>query len=266
MLSSFVDQIDKSGTAVPSISTLAKEEALVVAARDGNEQAFEILVERYRYGMVVVALRLTRVREDAEDVTQQSFQKAFVHLHTFEGKSSFATWLTRITVNEALMLLCRVRRHREVSIDEDTLDSQRAASPLEIPDSNPNPEAMYLQREEARILSAAMGKLGPGHRKAIELRDLGELSNEETARRMGLSISASKSTVSRGRRKLREAIKGYVRSPRMPRGNCPRSHARPARSPYPYSAWLGRREGGPYGDGSVDRRIGDPCASLLHRP
>jgi RNA polymerase sigma-70 factor (ECF subfamily) len=266
MLSSFVDGADKSGTSIPSFSPPAGDETLVLAAKNGNEQAFEILVERHRRKVFVVALHFTRVREDAEDIAQQSFQKAFVHLRRFEGKSSFLTWLTRITVNEALMLLRRARRHREVSIDEDTLDSHGAASPLEIPDSNPNPEAMYLQREEARILSAAMGKLGPGHRKAIELRDLGELSNEETARRMGLSISASKSTVSRGRRKLREAIKGYVRSPRMPRGNCPRSHARPARSPYPYSAWLGRREGGPYGDGSVDRRIGDPCASLLHRP
>jgi len=253
MLSSFVDQIDKSGTAVPSISTLAKEEALVVAARDGNEQAFEILVERYRYRMVGVALRLTRVKEDAEDVTQQSFQKAFIHLHRFEGKSSFSTWLTRITVNEALLLLRRGRRHREMSIDEGTLDSHGAATPLEIPDSNPNPETGYLQREEARILSAAVGKLRPGLRKAIELRDLGELSTEETARRMGLSISATKSTVSRGRRKLREALKRYVRSPRMPRGNCRRSHARLAGSPHPYSMWLGRREGGPHGDDSVDR-------------
>jgi hypothetical protein len=68
MLSSFVDEIDKSGAAVPSFSTLAKEEALVVAAGNGNEQAFEILVERYRHRMVAVALRLTRVQEDAEYV------------------------------------------------------------------------------------------------------------------------------------------------------------------------------------------------------
>src|SRR5580704_17666285 len=189
MLSSFVDEVDKSGTAVPSFSASEGEEALVIAAKNGNDHAFETLVERYRRRMLTVALRLTRVYEDAEDITQQSFQKAFVHLHTFEGKSSFSTWLTRITVNEALMLLCRGRRHREVSIDEDTLDSQRAASPLEIPDSNPNPETSCLQREEARILSAAMGKLRPGLRKAIELRDLGELSTEETSRCMGLSAT-----------------------------------------------------------------------------
>jgi RNA polymerase sigma-70 factor (ECF subfamily) len=266
MLSSFVDEVDKSATSIPSFCAPEGEEALVIAAKDGNEHAFEILVERYRRRMLTVALRLTRVREDAEDIAQQSFQKAFVHLRAFEGKSSFSTWLTRITVNEALMLLRRGRRHREVSIEEGTFDSQGAASPLEIPDSNPSPETSYLQREEARILSAAMGKLRPGLRKAVELRDLGELSTEETARRMGLSISATKSTVLRGRRKLREALKQYVRSPRMPRGNCRRSHARLARSPNPYCMGLGHREGGPYGDGSVDRCIGDPCASLFHRP
>jgi RNA polymerase sigma-70 factor (ECF subfamily) len=217
MLSSFVHEIDKSGTAVPSFSPPEGEEALVIAAKNGNDHAFETLVKRYRRRMLTVALRLTRVQEDAEDVTQQCFQKAFAHLHKFEGKSSFSTWLTRITINEALMLLRRGRRHHELSIDEDTLDSQGAASPLEIPDSNPNPETSYLQREEARILTAAMGKLRPGLRKAIELRDLRELSTEETAQRMGISVSATKSSVSRGRRKLREALRNYARSTRRPR-------------------------------------------------
>lgn len=216
MVSSFVDGPDKSGTAAPSFSPPAGDETLVLAAKNGNEQAFEILVERHRRKIFVVALHFTRVREDAEDIAQQSFQKAFLHLRMFEGQSSFLTWLTRIVINEALMWLRRGRRHREVSIDEDTLDSQGAPSPLEIPDSNPNPETSYLQREEARILSAAMGKLRPGLRKAIELRDLGELSTEETAQRMGISVSATKSNVLRGRRKLREALRNYARSSRRP--------------------------------------------------
>jgi RNA polymerase sigma-70 factor (ECF subfamily) len=216
MLPSFVNEIDKPEAAVASFSAPAREEALVIAAKNGNEQAFEILVKRYRRRMVAVALRLTRVQEDAEDVTQQSLQNAFVHLHSFEGKSSFSTWLTRITINEALMLLRRVRRHPEVSIDEDSVDVKGAASHLEIPASDPDPETSYLQREGARILSAAMDKLRPGLRKVIELRDLRELSTEETARYMGLSVNATKSSVLRGRRKLREALGPYVRSPRVP--------------------------------------------------
>jgi len=224
MLSSFVDEIVNPEPAVPSRCAPTGEEALVAAARNGNEQAFEILVERYRHRMIAVALRLTRVWEDAEDVTQQSFQKAFVHLHEFEGRSSFSTWLTRITVNEALMLLRRRRRLRELSIDEHSVDVEGTASGSEIPDSDPDPEASYLQQEEARILSAAMDKLTPGLRKAIELRHLSELSTEEAARRMGLSVGATKSSVLRGRRKLREALRGYARSPRSPRA--PASDAR----------------------------------------
>jgi RNA polymerase sigma-70 factor (ECF subfamily) len=216
MISSFVDAVDKSGTAVPSFSASEGEEALVIAAKNGNDHAFETLVERYRRRMLTVALRLTRVYEDAEDITQQSFQKAFVHLHTFEGKSSFSTWLTRITVNEALMLLRRGRGRREISIDEEPFEPKESAR-LEIPDSDPDPEARYLQREQAGILSAAIDTLTPRLRKAIELRDLGELSTGEAALRMGLSVTAVKSRLFHGRRKLREALRCYVTSPRKPR-------------------------------------------------
>jgi RNA polymerase sigma-70 factor, ECF subfamily len=216
MISSFADEVDQSGTAAPSSSASETEEALVIAAKNGNDHAFETLVERYRRRMLTVALRLTRVQEDAEDITQQGFQKAFVHLHTFEGKSSFSTWLTRITVNEALMLLRRGRGRREISIDEEPCELKEAAR-LEIPDSDPDPEASYSQLEDAGILSAAIDTLTPGLRKAIELRDLAELSTEETARRMGLSVAAVKSRLLHGRRKLREALRCYVTSPRMPR-------------------------------------------------
>ena len=98
-------------------SDLGAEEAVVNAAKRGNEQAFEILVRCHQPRILALALRYTRVREDAEDVVQQSFQKAFVHLHKFEGKSSFSTWLTRIAINEALMWLRRVRSLREVPVD-----------------------------------------------------------------------------------------------------------------------------------------------------
>jgi len=264
MVSSFVDEIDKSGTAVPSFGASAGEEALFIAAKNGNEHAFETLVERYRRRMLTVALRLTRVREDAEDITQQSFQKAFLHLHKFEGKSSFSTWLTRIAINEALMFLRRGRRQRQISIDDDSTDLEGAASRLEIPDSDPDPEASYLQREAARNLSAAMDRLRPGLRKVIELRDLKELSTEETARRLGLSVSATKSNVLRGRRKLREALRRYVRSPRMQLPARPGA-SREIASPAPHVIKTGAK-GWPYGDALVDRCVGDPGIPLPHQP
>jgi RNA polymerase sigma-70 factor, ECF subfamily len=112
------------------------------------------------------------------------------------------------------MFLRRGRGRREVSIDEDSV-VEKTASNLEIPDSDPDPETSHLQREEARILSGAMDKLQPGLRRAIVLRELAELSTEETARRMGISIGAVKARLFHGRKKLREALRCQLRSHRM---------------------------------------------------
>jgi RNA polymerase sigma-70 factor, ECF subfamily len=185
----------------------ATEAALVAAAKNGDEHAFETLVKRHQRRILAIAVRYTRVRYDAEDVVQQSFQKAFVYLHKFEGKSTFSTWLTRIAINEALMFLRRKRGQREISIGEDSIDAEGAASRPEIPDADPDPETSYLQREEARMLFAALKTLRPRLRKAIELRELAELSTEETARRMGVSVGAVKARIFHGRKKLRKALR-----------------------------------------------------------
>jgi RNA polymerase sigma-70 factor (ECF subfamily) len=189
-----------------SIAGQDEEAMLVIAAKYGDAYAFEILIRRYQRRILAVAQRFTRIREDAEDVVQQSFQKAFIHLHKFEGKSCFSTWLTRIAINEALMLLRRGRGLREVSTN-DLSGNEETALGLEIPDSRAGPESAFLQGERNRILSEAIDKLTPGIRKAIELRELGELSTKEAARVMGLSASAVKARVFHGRRKLHQVLK-----------------------------------------------------------
>jgi RNA polymerase sigma-70 factor, ECF subfamily len=200
-----VDEIDKRHVTGASFGDPGADEALVAAAKRGDELAFETLVRRHRPRIFALALRYARVREDAEDIVQQTFQKAFVYLHRFEGKSSFSTWLTRIAINEALMLLRRGRVLREVSIDESS-NRPETSRDLELSDSSPDPEASCLRREAARILSAAMHKLTPPLRTVIELRELGELSTRETALRMGLSAGAVKARVLHGRRKLRKTL------------------------------------------------------------
>jgi RNA polymerase sigma-70 factor, ECF subfamily len=208
-----IDSIDKEEPAIASIHSVPDkgEMTLVAAAKNGNRQAFEVLVARHERTIFFAARRITRTREDAEDVVQQSLQKAFVHLNSFVGRSSFSTWLTRIAVNEALMLLRRSRWLREVSIDDSNANEETATA-LEIPDSSPDPEASYSRREWARILSSAMNELPPGTRKAIQLRELDERSTEETARVMGLSVPAVKARVFHGRRKVRERLKQYFGS------------------------------------------------------
>jgi len=151
---------------------------------------------------------MTRNREDAEDVVQQSLQKAFLHLKKFEGESLFSTWLTRIAINEVLMLLRKKRGSRELSID-DSIVGEEALLALEIPDSRQSPEDNYSQRERQRILSAALNELPHRTRRAIQLRELDERSTEETARIMGISVGAVKARVFHGRRKLRERLKRY---------------------------------------------------------
>ncbi len=193
---------------------VAREDAALVAgAKTGDARAFELLVQRHEGKIFSLAQRMTRNREDAEDVVQQSFQKAFIHLKKFEGDSLFSTWLTRIAINEALMLLRRKRGSREVPIAESNTDDETAL-PLDIPDAGPSPEDSCLQREQERILSAAVKELTPGMRKAIQLRELGELSTGETAQVMGLSVGAVKARVFHGRRKLRQTLKLYVESTR----------------------------------------------------
>ncbi len=187
------------------------DEVLVSAAKNGNHRAFELLVERHQQRMLAFARRYTRVREDAEDVVQQTFQKAFIHLNKFQGKSSFSTWLTRIAINEALMLMRRSHALREIPADDSNAHGV-AASAMEIPDASPDPETSYLRRERVQILSETLGNLRPGLRLAIALRELAELSTEETARRMGVSVGTVKARLFHARRKLRGKLSRYMKS------------------------------------------------------
>jgi len=187
----------------------AADEELVAAAKKGDELAFESLAKRHQRRIFALAFRYTRVREDAEDVVQETLQKAFVHLQKFEGESSFSTWLTRIAINESLMSLRRRRTLHEVPADDSNGDHGTTLGP-DLTDASPDPEATYLQKEVARIVSAAIRHLRPGMRRAVELRELGELSTQETARRMGLSVAAIKARVFHGRKELGKALRYHA--------------------------------------------------------
>jgi RNA polymerase sigma-70 factor (ECF subfamily) len=128
-----------------SITNKQCDDALVAATRRGDAQAFEELVFRHRQRVLAVAQRITKNREDAEDVAQESFHKAFLHLDAFQEKSRFSTWLTRIAMNEAFMLLRRRRGVVEV-LPENPDDGMRVSAEAFV-DLSPNPEESYLRRE-----------------------------------------------------------------------------------------------------------------------
>ena len=212
MPTKLLDNIDRDEATIAFIDSIPRkgDMTLVAAAKNGNRNAFEILVKRHQQRIFFVARRMTRRREDAEDVVQQSFQKAFTHLRKFEGRSAFSTWLTRIAITEALMFLRRRRGFREVLIDD--LDgNEETTTALEVPDSSPDPEAIYSQREWVEMLSLAMNELPAGIRRAVQLRELDERSSEETARIMGISVAALKGRMFHGRKKLRERLEHIVK-------------------------------------------------------
>ncbi len=188
-----------------------EEYAFLVAAKRGDSAAFEILCKQSANKVFHMARRMMRNNEDAEDVVQESFQQAFIHLKSFNGESRFSTWLSRIAINAALMKLRRKHRLWDVSLDE-SAETEEPSARIEVEDQGPNPEQLYAQQEQQRILSQAMNELTPGMRKAIELRELDERSTEETARIMGISVSAVKARVFHGRRKLRERLNHFVGS------------------------------------------------------
>jgi len=215
----------KAEPTIACVSDPAGERTLVVAAKNGDEQAFETLFKRYQRKTFAVVLRYTRVVEDAEDIVQQSFYKAFVHLCQFQGDSSFSTWLTRIAINEALMFLRRIGAVREVSIDD--IRDAGSADSLRIPDSNADPETRCSQREEVRILSKAVRNLRPRLRTTIVLSELRELSTSETARRMGLSVGTVKARTFRGKRQLRQKLGSYLKPNAKPGADITRDLPQP---------------------------------------
>lgn len=177
--------------------------ALVAAAKCGDAQAFEDLVFRHERRVFAVAQRITNNREDAEDVVQESFHKVFRHLNDFQEKSRFSTWLTRIAMNEAFMLLRRRRGFLEV-LPESTDDGVAASEAFV--DQSPSPEESCGRRERRELLTEAINRLGPKIRSTIQLRDIEERSAEETAQILGTSIGAVKARLFQGRRKLRRTV------------------------------------------------------------
>ena len=186
------------------------EAALVAQAQTGGEEAFTELVNRYEGNIYRLARHITQNPEDAEDVLQETFLKAYEHLADFQGNSKFYTWLVRIAVNQALMKLRKRKTDASVSLD-DPFDTGEESLVREIAVWEPNPEQTYSQEEIRAILQKAVESLPPTFRAVFALRDIEELSTEETAAALNLSIPAVKSRLLRARLRLREKLTRYFK-------------------------------------------------------
>ena len=181
------------------------DEHLVELAQNGDDGAFPELVKRYSRRIFRVARNITNHDEDSEDVLQETFMKAYKHLASFQGNSKFYTWLVRIAMNEALMKLRKRRTGKLVSLDEE-LSTGEDTVIREIAVWDGNPEDTYSQEELRELLDKTISSLPEGFRTVFVLRDVEELSTEETAETLGLSIPAVKSRLLRARLQLREKL------------------------------------------------------------
>ena len=192
-----------AGADPPMGSTLAvaSDEALVISAKAGMHLAYAELCRRHSTSIFRTIHRITRSEEDAEDGLQESLLKAFIHLNKFDGRSKFSTWLTRIAINSALMIVRKKRAHPESPFDGAMLSS------LLISDPASDPERHFLERERNLELRKAVRRLPPLLREATEIRYSEEVSVSEVAARTRASLFATKSRLLRARKSLIRALR-----------------------------------------------------------
>jgi RNA polymerase sigma-70 factor (ECF subfamily) len=186
------------------------ETTLVTQAREGDNRAFSALVKRYEAKIFRLAQHITQNREDAEDVLQETFLKAYEHLDQFQGNSKFYTWIVRIAVNQALMKLRRRKTDKSVSLDE-TIDTGEDTVTREVAAWDEDPEQQFSREELGEILDTSIQSLAPSYRSVFLLRDVDDLSTEETAEALGISVPAVKSRLLRARLQLREKLTRYFK-------------------------------------------------------
>ena len=184
------------------------DQSLVSAAMAGDVTAFTALCRLHSPRLLRTVRQITRNHEDAEDALQDAFMRAFVHLKSFDGRAQFATWLTRIALNSALMILRKRRHYPAVSIDSGREDE---AASWEIADRGDDPERRLLKSETTEWVRKAIAELDPTPRVAMEFWNCEELSAREGARKLNISKAAFKSRLSRAKAELRSELARSMR-------------------------------------------------------
>jgi RNA polymerase sigma factor (sigma-70 family) len=181
------------------------DEMLASRAKSGDRDAFVELSKRHANRVLQTTYRLTRNRQDAEDALQDAFLNAFTHMKDFEGRSSFSTWLTRIAINSALMILRKKRKCYEIPIDDGD-GSVGSFVPWEPRSPMDDPESHYVRGERHELLRKAIHQLPPIYREVIQLQEAKERSLREIAQSLGITVPAVKSRLSRAKSALRTSM------------------------------------------------------------
>src|SRR5215470_4576923 len=204
-----VVEVSKHGAGgVRSSLVTSDEENLLACARAGDTAAFASLVMPHRDGILRLTQRVLRNREDAEDAVQTAFLDALLHLHSFEGRSRFSSWLTRIALNAAFMRLRLSRRRTETSLDE--MVERDTAAGFQVAEARPNPEQECSVIEARVLLAQALDRLGPLYGEVLHMFHVQELSAKETARILGVPVGTVKARLHRARSRLSRHVQSML--------------------------------------------------------
>jgi RNA polymerase sigma-70 factor (ECF subfamily) len=184
------------------------EAVLISMAKSGDTDAFVALSKRHSTRILQTICRITKNWQDAEDALQDSLLKAFSHLKEFQGKSSFSTWLTRIAINSALMILRKKRHYYEISIDDinGIEESRNGYEWRQVKSNSEDPERRLARKEREELLRNTILGLSPVLREVVELRQARDFSVQEISQTLGISVPAVKSRLARARVTLRAAL------------------------------------------------------------
>jgi len=182
---------------------MTEEQAVIRRVREGDQEAFAQLVTAHEKQVYNLCLRMVTNPEDAQDLAQEAFLKAWRGLAFYKGDSSFATWLYRLTSNVCIDFLRRQKRRPTVSL---TVDDEAEDWELSVPDTALLPEQQVEQKELQRDIAAAMDQLGEEFRMILTLRIMQELSYEQIAEVMDLKVGTVKSRLARARIKLKNIL------------------------------------------------------------
>ncbi len=189
----------------PSDISAKQDVELVAASREGDMEAYEELVHRHRDKIYARAFSMVRNEEQALDLSQEAWIKAWQRLHQFHGDASFATWITRITINLSLDFLRKAKRQRAESVE--ALEENSGGVERHLPVTNPNPTARLERAELRSKIDLALAKLSEDHRTVLILHEFEELQYKEIAERVGCSIGTVMSRLFYARRKMAVAMK-----------------------------------------------------------
>ena len=195
--------------------TTTSDALLVTRAQNGEQLAYVELCTRHRDLVFRTVLRITRNRDDAEDIIQDSWMRAFTHIGTFDGRSEFSTWVTRIAINSALAMIRRRRTRKEYSLDDSSDPNNCRVK--EMLEPSRNPEERCLETERIRLVRQAIKRLPSKLRTAIEIRQFHEGSVSDLAQLAGVSLPTMKSRLLRARLRLREPLSKALRMRTVPK-------------------------------------------------